>query len=187
MKSFDKLAETAIGTFVCDDGGIFKGQCPQFIKWLVIIVGGYWQGKTGNGNEVLSIMVDNFDGYWGESKYPYRLCSADNKYDKNGHCWLEVQDESGKWWRFEQNVENAGAKSANFGSGTVYSVTKTDKALPSYLYNIKKAGHKCIDYYYQVYNEQNIKPEPTPSSKYPDYFKEWVNNLADYLKKSIKE
>ena len=183
MKSFYELAKTAIGQFVCEDGGTYRGQCPQLIKWLVLIVGGYWNGRTGNGNEVLSLMVDNFDGYWGKSKYPYRLCSADNKYDKNGHCWLEVQDANGKWWRIEQNVENADAKSANYGCGTVYSVTKTDNALPSYLYNIKYAGHKCIDYYYQVYEEQNKPKEDT----YPKWFEDWVNFMLDSLKKSIKE
>ena len=183
MKPFDKLAETAVGTFVCDDGGKYKGQCPQWIKWLVLIVGGYWQGSTGNGNEVLQKMVDNFDGYWGESKYPYRLCSADNKNDSNGHCWLEVKDENGKWWRFEQNAKNDGVKTADFGCGTVYSVSKTDKALPSCLYNIKYAGHKCIDYYYQVYEEQK-KPDTT---KYPDWFVEWVNKQINFLKESVKE
>lgn len=183
MKPFDKIVESSVGKFVCDDSGIYKGQCPQFIKWLVLISGGYWNGKTGNGNEVLGIMVDNFDGYWGKSKYPYRLCSANNKYDKNGHCWLEIQDEKGKWWRFEQNVNNDGAKTADFGCGTVYSVTKTDKELPSYLYDIKYAGHKCIDYYYQVYDEQK-KPDET---KYPQWFVDWVNKQISFLKESIKE
>lgn len=183
MKSFFKLANTAVGTFVCDDGGIYRGQCPQFIKWLVLIVGGYWQGKTGNGNEVLQNMVDNFDGYWGKSKYPYRLCSADNKYDKNGHCWLEVQGDDGKWYRIEQNVNNSGAKSDDFGCGKVYSVTITDKPLPDYLYNIKYAGNTCIDYYFQVYEEKNKPVE----SKYPDWFKNAVNEQIKFLQNLIKD
>lgn len=186
MEDFIKVMDGIVGKYVCDDGGIYRGQCPQLIKWLVLIMGGYWNGRTGNGNEVLGTMCDNFDGYWGKPKYDYRLCSADNKYDKNGHCWIEVKID-GKWWRYEQNVNNAGANSADFGCGKVYSVTKTDKALPSYLYNIKYAGHPSVDYYIKVYNEKpKPQPEPTPSEEMPDWFKKWANNLAEYIKSITK-
>lgn len=182
MEDFIKLMDGIVGKYVCEDGGIYRGQCPQLIKWLVLIMGGYWNGRTGNGNEVLDIMCESFDGYMGQPKYDYRLCSADNKYDKNGHCWIEVK-ENGKWIRYEQNVNNAGANSADFGCGKVYSVTKTDKALPSYLYNIRYAGHPSVDYYIKVHSE---KPAPAPTEEMPDWFKKWANDLAEYIKSTTK-
>lgn len=183
MDDFIKLMDGYIGKFVRDDGGIYKGQCPQWIKEIIVKMGCAWPGRTGNGNQVLDTMVNEYGGYWGKPKYDYRLCSADNKYDANGHCWLELKI-GGTWYRYEQNVNNDGAKSADFGCGKVYSVTKTSKALPSYLYNIRYAGHPSVDYYIEVYNK---KKEDNDKDTMPDWFKKWAQDLANYISKSIKE
>lgn len=182
MEYFINFLNTKLGKFVCDDAGKYRGQCPQFIRDVMIDCGVEWKGKTGNGNQVIDTLVRDYGGYYGESKYGYRFASADNKYSKDGHCWLEVL-ENGKWVRYEQNVkENVGAIPANFGAGTVYCVTKTDKPVPSYYYNIRYAGSPSVDLVIEV----NTK-KPTPASTYPDWFKKWAKDLANYINNSVKD
>lgn len=182
MNDFIKLMDSYIGKFVCTDGGIYRGQCPQLIKEIIQIMGCDWVGKTGNGNQVLDIMCNNYGGYWGKPAYDYRLGSANNKYDSNGHCWIELKI-NGKWYRYEQNVNNDGAKTADYGCGKVYSITKTDKDLPTYLYDVKYAGHPSIDYYIQVHN----KKEDDNKNQYPDYFKKFTEELGNYIANYCKK
>lgn len=185
MEDFINFMNSIVGRFVCDDGGIYKGQCPQLPRYVVVQMGCPWPGRTGNGNKVIDTMVNEYGGYYGQGKYGYRIASADSSVDKNGHCWIEVL-ENGRWVRYEQNVNNSGAKTANFGCGTVYSVTKTDKAVPSYLYNIRYASHPSIDYYIEVHSKP--KPEPTPEPEgMPDWFKNWAKDLSNYIANSTKE
>ena len=186
MDYFISVLDKYLGQFVCEDAGRYRGQCPQWIRNILIICGVEWNGKTGNGNQVIDTLVRDYGGIYGESKYGYRIASADNKYDKAGHCWIEVKKD-GKWIRYEQNAkENAGATSANFGAGTVYCVTKTDKPVPSYFYNIRYAYSPSIDLVIEV-NSKKPEPTPVPSNEMPEWFKKWADGLADYLKNSIKE
>lgn len=184
MKDLVALLDSMVGKFVLDDGGIYKGQCPQLIKWLIEIMGCDWTGKTGNGSEVIDTMVNNYGGYYGENKYGYRIVSAKVKGNNDGHCWIEV-NYNGKWIYYQQNCNINGAKSADFGCGKVYSITKSYDCPPD-VYDIRYASHPSVDYYLEVHSK-SPEPSPKPDSKYPDYFKEWVNNLADYLKNSVKE
>lgn len=178
MDYFISVLNKQIGKFVCEDAGIYRGQCPQWIRYLLIICGVEWNGRTGNGKEVIDTLVNEYGGYYGESKYGYRICSAENKYDSNGHCWLEVK-EGDKWIRYEQNVENAGTKSANYGCGTVYSVSKTDKARPSYLYNVRYAASPSIDLVIKVHTK---KPDPEPvKDDTPDWFIDFIHDMGNFL------
>ena len=183
MEDFVKLLDGLVNRFVCDDGGIYKGQCPQLIKYIVEIMGCPWPGRTGNGNQVIDTMVGEYGGYYGESKCGYRIVSADVKGSNDGHCWIEVRH-NGQWLFYQQNRNLNNAKSANFGCGKVYAITKSTEC-PSGVYNIRYAAHPSIDYYIKKHNQPS--PAPTPTTKYPDYFKDWVNELADWLKSSIKE
>lgn len=191
MDNLKKVLEDVIGKFVCDDAGIYKGQCPQLVRYFLIKCGVEWPGRTGNGNQVVDTLVREYGGYYGQSSRGYRICSADVKGSSDGHCWIELNI-NGQWYVYEQNSPNAGTKTANFGCGTVYSVSKaTDR--PAGIYNIRYAGHPSIDLVVDV-NKPQPTPEPTPeptpapvTDDMPQWFKDWAKGLADYINSSTKE
>lgn len=178
MEDLVNLLNSIIGQFVMSDGGIYRGQCSQLVKWLIVIMGCDWVGRTGNGNEVVDVMVNEYGGYYGESKYGYRIFSCDVKGSQYGHCGVEVKV-NGKWIRYEQNAKNSSANTADFGCGTVYSVSKCE-GNHSGEYNFKYAGHPSVDYYIEVHSNKK-------SSKYPDWFKDFIKKLSNYLNDSVKE
>lgn len=150
------VLESALGKFVCEDGGIYKGQCPQLPWYFARNLGMNWQGKTGNGNQTVDRVIEQ-GGYAGESPKGYRIASCDVNGTNNGHTWVEIKI-NGQWVIYEQNVNREGAKSANYGCGTCYSTTKT--VTPgSWRKNVRYAGHPAID----AYIDEHDKPEPTPT------------------------
>lgn len=184
MEDFINLLNSMIGQFVLDSGGIYKGQCPQLVKWLIEIMGCPWVGNTGNGNKVIDTMVNNYGGYYGESKYGYRIFSCDVKGNSDGHCGIEVKV-NGKWIRYEQNINNPNTNTANFGCGTVYSISKFEGSHAGE-YNYRYAGHPSVDYYIEQHSKKP-EPSPQPKSDYPDWFVKWVNEQVNNLKNSVKE
>ena len=153
MNDFVKMMEMAIGCFVCSDAGIYRGQCTQFPRHMLLQCGGSWTGKTYNGDRVVDRVVE-LGGYYGESSRGYRICSGVGV----NHTWIEVKI-NGQWVIYEQNCNKAGVPTANFGScGTVWAVSKSyqrgawrDKA--------RYAGHPIIDAYIDAHSSQ---PTPTP-------------------------
>ena len=182
MENLQRVLDDVLGGFVCNDAGIYKGQCPQLIRYFLIKCGVDWPGKTGNGNKVIDTLVNDYGGYYGESTRGYRICSADVKGNDNGHCWIELLID-GKWVVYEQNSAYTGQKSADFGCGKTYAVGKRDSVDPD-VYNIRYAGHPSIDL---VVDVNQPKPTPTPSDTMPDWFKTWAKNLAKYINDSVKE
>lgn len=185
MENLKKVLDGVLGKFVCEDAGKYRGQCPQLIRYFLIMCGVEWPGRTGNGNQVIDTLVNEYGGYYGESKYGYRICSADVKGRSEGHCWIEL-NYNGQWMIYEQNAPNSGTNTANFGCGTVYSVSK-DYYRENGIYNVRYAGHPSIDLVVEV---NQPKPAPTPEpvkEEMPDWFKTWASNLSTYIANSIKE
>lgn len=187
MDALQKVFEDVIGQFVCFDNDVFRGQCTRLPKYLMIMCGVPWPGPTGNGNQLVDVLVKDLGGYYmSESdsiSKGYRVCSCDVDGSKYGHTWVELLI-NGNWVIYEQNVKRDGTKSANFGEGTVYSVSKTTNR-GNWRKNIRYAGHKSIDLVIEV---NTPKPEPTPEptpvddKKMPVWFEDFVHNLGDYMK-----
>lgn len=160
MDAIKNILEGVIGKFVCDDAGKYKGQCPQLPRYFVNACGGNWQGATGNGNVTVDYVVKN-GGYYGQGKGgEYRIASCDVAGSPYGHTWVEIKV-NGQWTIYEQNINRAGTKSANFGVGTVYSVSKTTQP-GSWRKNIEYAGHPAIDNYIKAHTPQPTPPAPQP-------------------------
>ena len=49
MDALKAILDGVLGQFVCDDGGIFRGQCPQLPKYMARKCGLNWTGATGDG------------------------------------------------------------------------------------------------------------------------------------------
>lgn len=151
------LLDGIVGGFVCDDGGVFKGQCPQVPKYAVRACGGDWPGPTGHGYQTVDRVVQ-IGGYYGASSRGYRICSCDVSGSSYGHTWIEVNID-GNWVVYEQNVKRAGTVSADFGVGKVYSVS-TAPAGGSWRLNTRYAGHPAIDAWIDAHQPA---PEPPAS------------------------
>ena len=156
MQALKKVLEDVLGKFVCDDAGIYKGQCPQLIRYFIIMCGVNWPGKTGNGNKVIDTLVNEYGGYYmseAESvKKGYRICSSDMKGSDVGHCWVELYLD-GKWVIYQQN--NGGTKTADFGCGTVRCVSKSNSRAAG-VYNVRYAGSPSVDYVIEVENKKGV-------------------------------
>lgn len=154
-----KTLDAALGKFVCDDGGVYKGQCAQLPKYFARNLGMNWPGRTNNGNKLVDRVVE-LGGYYGEGKQGYRIASCDIKDSKYGHTWVEIKI-NGTWTIYEQNVNRGGVASADFGVGRVYATTKTQTAGSGRL-NIRYAGHPAIDAYIEKADKPAPKPQPQP-------------------------
>lgn len=160
MDDLKKILEGAIGQFVCTDGGRFRGQCPQLPKYMARACGVNWPGATGNGNTLVDTVV-RLGGYYGQGKTgTYRIASCDVSGSKYGHTWVEIK-QGNTWTIYEQNINRAGTKAANFGEGTVYSVSKTTNP-GNWRKNIRYAGHPTIDAYIKAHTPQPTPPAPQP-------------------------
>lgn len=155
-----QVLEAALGRFVCDDGGIYKGQCPQLPKHFARELGLNWQGVTYNGNKTVDRLVE-LGGYYGDGN-GYRIASCDVDGSQYGHTWVELND-NGQWVIYEQNANRAGAKAADFGCGTCYSVTKTTNP-GTWRKNVRYAAHPAIDAYIRDHDEAPA-PAPTKSNE----------------------
>ena len=157
MDAFVGILEGVLNQFVCEDGGIYRGQCPQLPKYAVRACGGNWPGATGNGNNLVDRVVQ-IGGYYGESSRGYRFCSCDVSGSQWGHTWIEV-NVGGKWVIYEQNAGRPGVPSADYGCGTCYAVSKTDNR-GNWRLNVRYAGHPAVDAYIDAH-----KPAPAPTPK----------------------
>lgn len=158
MNPLKKILDGVVGAFVCEDGGIYKGQCPQLPKYLARQTGVNWTGATGHGRTTVDTLVA-LGGYYGEGR-DYRICSCEVAGSEYGHTWVEIK-ENGEWKIYEQNIKRTGAKTANFGCGTVYSVTTVPiSQRGSWRTNIRYAGHPAIDAYVRDH-----QPAPAPAPK----------------------
>lgn len=155
MDSFRNILDGAIGSFVCEDGGIYRGQCPQLPKYVARACGMDWPGVTGNGNRLVDRVVQ-LGGYYGESSRGYRFCSCDAAGSEYGHTWVEVLID-GNWVLYEQNAYRPGVPAANYGCGTVYAVSTTNSR-GSWRQNVRYAAHPAIDAYIDAH-----KPAPAPA------------------------
>ena len=165
MEKLKAILDGVVGQFVIDDGDIFRGQCTRLPKYFCQQCGINWQGKTGDGKNVIDTLVNTYGGYYGESAYGYRIASAEVKGNSNGHCWVELLVD-GQWTIYEQNIPNAGTTTADFGEGVVYSVSKSNTPY-KYAYNIRYAGSPIIDAFVMANTpeptpEPQPEPEPTP-------------------------
>lgn len=161
MEAIKRVLDEVIGQFVIDDGDVFRGQCTRLPKYLMIKCGVDWPGVTGNGCTLVDTLVKNMGGYYmseeeSEAK-GYRVCSCDINGSDYGHTWIEIKV-NGEWVIYEQNVYRQGVLSADFGVGTVYSVSTTNNR-GNYRLNTRYAGHQSID---AVIEANTPKPEPTP-------------------------
>ena len=160
MDALKEILESVLGKFVCEDGGKFKGQCPQLPKYMARACGVEWPGKTGNGSKLVDTVVQ-LGGYYGQGKVgEYRIASCDVSGSTNGHTWVEIKV-NGIWTIYEQNINRAGTKTANFGAGTVYSVSKTTNP-GNWRKKIRYAGHPTIDAFIKAHTPAPA-PAPTPA------------------------
>ena len=157
MNDFKGILDGILNKFVCDDGGVYRGQCPQLPKYAVRACGGDWPGATGNGNNLVDRLVQ-IGGYYGESSRGYRICSCDVAGSQWGHTWIEI-NVNGKWVIYEQNAGRSGVATANFGCGTVYAVSTTNNR-GSWRLNVRYAAHPAIDAWI---DKHTPKPEPKPA------------------------
>lgn len=157
MDAFKAILEGVIGKFVCNDGGIYKGQCPQLPKYAATSAGMKWTGNTGHGKDTVNRIIEQ-GGYSGTSSRGYRFASCDVAGSPYGHTWVEIK-QGNTWTIYEQNINRPGTKTANFGCGTVYSVSKTNNP-GSWRLNTRYAGHPAVDAYIDAHTP---KPEPTPA------------------------
>lgn len=172
MDAFKGILEGVLNQFVCEDGGLYRGQCPQLPKYVVRACGGDWPGATGHGYQTVDRVVQ-IGGYYGESSRGYRICSCDVAGSPYGHTWVEV-NLGGQWVIYEQNAGRAGVPTADFGVGTVYAVSKTNNR-GSWRLNVRYAGHPAIDAWIDAH--QPTPPAPTPDIKVGDTVlpKDWVD------------
>ena len=155
MDAAINILEGALGQFVCADGGKFRGQCPQLPKYFAQACGVNWPGITGNGNTLVDRLVQ-LGGYYGEGN-GYRIASCDVAGSPYGHTWVEIKI-NGQWVIYEQNINRPGTTAANFGEGTVYSVSKTTNP-GAWRLNIEYAAHPVID---KFIADHTPAPAPTP-------------------------
>lgn len=158
MDALKAILDAVIGQFVCTDGGIYRGQCPQLPKYMARACGVNWTGVTGDGRNCVDRVVQ-LGGYYGESSRGYRICSTDA--GQYGHTWVEIKI-NGVWRIYEQNVKRDGANTADFGCGTVYSVSTTDQR-GSWRANARYAGHPTIDAWIDAHPNPAPTPTPTPT------------------------
>lgn len=157
MDALKAILDGVLGQFVCDDGGIYRGQCPQLPKYMARACGLNWTGATGDGRNCVDRVVQ-LGGYYGESSRGYRICSSnDGQY---GHTWVELKI-NGRWVVYEQNVKRAGTNAADFGCGTVYSVSTTDQR-GAWRDNARYAAHPVIDAFIDTHPAP-VPPAPTPT------------------------
>lgn len=170
MDALKKIFDDVIGQFVIDDGDIFRGQCTRLPKYLLEKCGVEWpgQGQTGDGAHVVDTIAKFDGGYYmteEESRNKgYRICSCDVNGSTYGHTWVEILI-NGQWVIYEQNVSRAGTNSADFGVGTVYSVSMATNR-GNWRNNVRYAGQASVDYYIEV-NTPKPEPEPEPEPE-PD-------------------
>lgn len=158
MDALKAILDAVLGQFVCEDGGIYKGQCPQLPKYMARKCGLNWTGATGDGKNCVDRVVQ-LGGYYGESSRGYRICSSsDGQY---GHTWVELKI-NGRWVIYEQNVKRAGTRTADFGCGTVYSVSTTDQR-GAWRDNARYAAHPVIDAFIDTHQPTPPAPTPTPT------------------------
>lgn len=187
MEAIKKILEEILGQFVIDDGDIFRGQCTRLPKYLLEKCGAEWPGPTGDGCHVVDTIA-GFDGgyYMNEEesqKAGYRICSCDVDGSNYGHTWVELFLD-GQWVIYEQNVNRAGTNSADFGVGTVYSVSKAYNR-GGWRKNVRYAGQKSIDYLIEV---NTPKPEPEPEPKPEPDNKVWYTyEQGDEFGKVLKK
>ena len=162
MDALKGILDAIIGQFVCSDGGIYRGQCPQLPKYMARACGLDWQGATGDGRNCVDRVVQ-LGGYYGESSRGYRICSSDS--GQYGHTWIEIKI-NGRWIVYEQNVKRAGTNTADFGCGTVYSVSTTDQR-GAWRDSARYAGHPVIDAWIDAHSTP-VPPAPTPDFKVGD-------------------
>lgn len=156
MDALKAILDAVLGQFVCEDGGVFRGQCPQLPKYMARKCGLNWTGATGDGKNCVDRVVQ-LGGYYGESSRGYRICSSsDGQY---GHTWVELKL-NGRWVVYEQNVKRAGTNTADFGCGTVYSVSTTDQR-GAWRDNARYAAHPVIDAFIDTH------PAPVPPAPQP--------------------
>lgn len=172
MDSFKGILDGVINKFVCEDGGLYRGQCPQLPKYAVRACGGNWPGATGHGYQTVDRVVQ-IGGYYGESSRGYRICSCDVAGSPYGHTWVEI-NVNGNWVIYEQNAGRAGVPTADYGVGTVYAVTTTNNR-GSWRLNVRYAGHPAIDAYIDAH-----KPAPAPAPA-----KKTNEELADEVIKGL--
>lgn len=166
MDAFKGILEGVLNKFVCEDGGLYRGQCPQLPKYVVRACGGDWPGATGHGYQTVDRVVQ-IGGYYGESSRGYRICSCDVAGSPYGHTWVEAKL-GGQWVIYEQNAGRSGVPTADFGVGTVYAVSKTNNR-GSWRQNVRYAAHPAIDSWIDAHTP---KPEPTPApTPAPEGFK----------------
>lgn len=157
MDALKAILDGVLGQFVCEDGGVYKGQCPQLPKYMARACGLNWTGATGDGRNCVDRVVQ-LGGYYGESSRGYRICSSnDGQY---GHTWVEIK-RNGRWVVYEQNVKRAGTKTADFGCGTVYSVSTTNQR-GAWRDNARYAAHPVIDAFIDAHPAP-VPPAPTPT------------------------
>lgn len=157
MDALKAILDGVLGQFVCEDGGIYRGQCPQLPKYMARKCGLNWTGATGDGRNCVDRVVQ-LGGYYGESSRGYRICSSnDGQY---GHTWVELKI-NGRWVVYEQNVKRAGVNAADFGCGTVYSVSTTDQR-GAWRDNARYAAHPVIDAFIDTHPAP-VPPAPTPT------------------------
>ena len=162
MDALKKVFEDVIGQFVCFDQDAFRGQCTRLPKYLMEKCGCPWEGaQTGNGCNLVDNLVKVQGGYYMSEEESqakgYRVCSCDIPGSTYGHTWVELFLD-GTWVLYEQNVAREGTVTANFGHGTVYSVSKGYNR-GSWRNNVRYAGHRSID---AVIEANTPKPEPKP-------------------------
>lgn len=160
MEALVKVCEAVLGQFVCFDNDVYRGQCTRLPKYLLSKCGVEIGPQTGNGYKVVDTIVAK-GGYCMDEatsvQKGYRVCSCDVSGSTYGHTWVEVLVD-GNWVIYEQNVKREGTVSADFGVGTVYSVSKA-YARGSWRNNTRYAGHPSIDSFIEA---NTPKPEPTP-------------------------
>ncbi len=163
MQALQDILRAALGQFVCEDGGIYRGQCPQLPKYMARACGMDWPDPTGNGNTLVDRVVE-LGGYYGESKYGYRICSCTVNGNKWGHTWVEILVD-GQWRIYEQNVGRDGLQPRDFGCGPTYPVsTATERG--SWRQNIRYAGHPAIDAFIEAHPDKEPEPTPEPSEEF---------------------
>lgn len=141
-----------------------------------------WEGNTGNGNQLVDTLVKVEGGYYMDEATSvakgYRVCSCDVSGSKYGHTWVELLL-NGQWVIYEQNIKRDGTVSANFGEGTVYSVSKAyDRG--SWRKNVRYAGHPSIDAVIEA-NPPKKEPVSVDNKQAPEWFKEFAKDLGNYI------
>lgn len=195
MEALIKVCEAVLGQFVCFDNDVYRGQCTRLPKYTLIMCGVEWPGNTGDGKKVVDTVVQMGGYYMSEEESEakgYRICSCDVDGIDTGHTYLQIKI-NGEWVTYEQNVKRDGVTSADFGAGTVYSVSKTTQP-GNWRKNVRYAGHPSIDLVIEA-NTPKPEPEPLPTppavddfvvgekvslKKYVDYYGALLMKTRDY-------